>query len=615
MEYQLRTLIALASTVVALWLAAGSVAHADNPPRFPPEHEEVLSGGAHALLFKHDREPARAAEASPADVERDDAPRLALNVRMNSAQCVRNSIPCIPLGGLGRSETTLAATNDGERIVGAWNNADGLLRPPFNDVLPGAHGVTAYAFSVDGGRTWTDRGAPPAFRAGADTIISASDPWLDRGGKDRSTFYFANLAINDEGEAPALGQLSATGDGDVVPRGVSVHRGQFRDESFVWEDGHLIEPPHPGDLYDKDAIAMAKDDSGAGYVTISNFLTLCGRPAFGFGQVEVWRTHDSGNTWNGPAIAAPDLTFNTANPSDPSCGNGGVLQTSSVPAIGPAGEVYVVWQRGPTLTVGAASPDANIAVARSPNGGVSFDTPVTVSAINSIRQDPPVGFNKTRINDHPRIAVATSGRNRGRVYVTFASAVAPVPPQGQPRFEACPPDVRLTRFLLCVPQSVISSQVFVSHSDDQGRTWSAPIPLAGPVPPSGLKRWWPVVSVEQGGAVDVIYYESQEKAIGTTCDVHMAPLFIDLVHEIGPAVSLVDTFRVRSRDGGLTFDPPTRLTTATSNWCTTRSDISANFGDYIGSAAVDHGVLASWTDGRAGVPDAFFAPGRVEEGD
>jgi len=85
MEYQLRTLIALASTVVALWLAAGPVAHADNPPRFPPEHEEILSGGAHALLFKHDREPARAA-AAPADVERDDAPRLALNVRMNSDQ-------------------------------------------------------------------------------------------------------------------------------------------------------------------------------------------------------------------------------------------------------------------------------------------------------------------------------------------------------------------------------------------------------------------------------------------------------------------------------------------------------------------------------------------------
>jgi hypothetical protein len=601
--------------VIALWLALGPVARADGPPRFPPEHEELLSAGAHALLFEHDREPGHAAQRSGGDADRDDARRAVLNVRMNSAQCVANSNPCVPLGGLGRSETTLAATSDGERIVGAWNNADGLLRPPFDDALPGAHGVTAYGFSVDGGRTWTDRGAPPSFRAGPDAIISGSDPWLDRGGKDRSTFYFANLAINDEGAPPALGAASSTEDdlGHVVPRGVSVHRGHFRDGSFVWEDGHLLEPPHPGDLYDKDAIAMAKDGSGAGYVTTSNFLTLCGRPAFGFGQVEVWRTHDSGTIWSGPAIAAPDLTFNTANPADSSCGNGGVLQTSSVPAIGPAGEVYVVWQRGPTLTVGAASPDANIAVARSLNGGVSFDPPVTVSTINSIRQDPPVGFNKTRINDHPRIAVATSGRNRGRVYVTFASAVAPVPPQGQPRFDACPPDVRLTRFLLCVPQSVISSQVFISHSDDQGLTWSAPVPLAPPVPPSGLKRWWPVVSVEQNGAVDVIFYESQEKSIGTTCDVHMPPLVIDLVHEIGPAVSLVDTFRVRSRDGGRSFDAPTRLTTATSNWCTTRSDISANFGDYIGSASVDHGVLASWTDGRAGVPDAFFAPARLEE--
>jgi hypothetical protein len=270
----------------------------------------------------------------------------------------------------------------------------------------------------------------------------------------------------------------------------------------------------------------------------------------------------------------------------------------------------VVWQRGPTLTVGAASPTTDIVVARSLNGGASFEAPVNVSTINSMRQDPPVGFNKTRINDHPRIAVATSGRNRGRVYVAFPSAVAPVPPQGQPRFDACPPDVTLTRFLLCVPQALTSIQVFVSYSDDQGRTWSAPTPLAGPVPPTGLKRWWPVVSVEPGGAVDVVYDESQEKSIGTKCEVHMPPLVIDLVHEIGPAVSLVDTFRVRSVDGGLTFAPPTRLSTATSNWCTTRSDISANFGDYIGSAAVGGGVLAAWSDGRAGVPDAFFAASR-----
>jgi hypothetical protein len=608
-------LIVLVSAVIAAWLTMSTVALADGgQPRFPAEHEDFLSAGAHALLFEHDRERTHTAATPPTEIARGDAPLIA-NIRMNGPQCVPNSAPCVPLGGLGRSETTLAATSDGDRIVGAWNNADGLLRPPFADVLSGAHGVTAYGFSIDGGRTWTDRGAPPAFRAGADSIITASDPWLDRGGKDKSTFYFANLAINDEQDPPPTGQASTGEDGEVVPRGISIHRGHFRDDNFVWDDGHLIEPPHPGDLYDKDAIAMAKDGSGAGYVTISNFLALCGKPAFGFGQVEVWRTQDGGTTWNGPAIAGPDLTFNADHPSAPNCGDGGILQQSSSPAIGPAGEVYVVWQRGPTLTVGAASPTTDIVVARSLSGGVSFEGPVTVSTINSMRQDPPVGFNKTRINDHPRIAVATSGRNAGRVYVTFASAVAPVPAQGQPRLDACPPDVGLTRFLLCVPQSLISTQVFVSHSDDQGRTWSPPTPLAGPVPPTGLKRWWPVVSVEPGGAVGVVYYESQEKAIGTTCDVHMPPLAIDLVHEIGPAVSLVDTFRVRSVDGSLTFGPPSRLSTATSNWCATRSDISANFGDYIGSAAVEGGVLAAWADGRAGVPDAFFAAARGEEGE
>src|SRR5262249_42395524 len=258
---------------------------------------------------------------------------------------------------------------------------------------------------------WTDGGAPPVINH----VFTRGDPWLDRGGLDNATFYYANLAVHD-----------VTG----ASLGVSVHRGHFSGSSFTWSDVHTFNAPNPNDFYDKEAIAMAKDGSGAGYVSLTNFIELpC--PAFpntagAFGQIEVWRTHDGGATWQGPTIVSADKT--NANPADPNCGNTGVLQQSSVPSIGPNGEVYVTWQLGPTFSApggSTTSTDAKIVVARSLDGGVTFGAPTTVADINSLRNDTPVGYNRDRINDHPRIAVATSGPNGGRVYVTYYSAVAP----------------------------------------------------------------------------------------------------------------------------------------------------------------------------------------------
>jgi len=155
------------------------------------------------------------------------------------------------------------------------------------------------------------------------------------------------------------------------------------------------------------------------------------------------------------------------DPNNPSCGSGGVLQQSSVPAIGPNGEVYVAWQLGPHL--GPTGTSAQIVVARSLDGGATFGTPVVVANINSMRNDPPVGYNRDRINDHPRVAVATSGSFKGRVYVTYYSALAPVT-AGALSFCPSPPFPSGSR---CRTQQLTSSQVFVSFSDDKGLTWTS----------------------------------------------------------------------------------------------------------------------------------------------
>lgn len=540
------------------------------------QHQDLLSSGSTGP----DTTSTAAGSSSPTGTGRP--PRVGPNVRVNAAQQPS------PNGLLGRSETTVASTDDGELIVAGWNDAHGFCGPPFGVrcTPPPSPGLSGFGFSTDGGQTWTDNGPPPLLGH----VFTRGDPWLDRGGFDGATFYYANLAVND-----------ATG----ASLGASVHRGHFSGSSFGFQDVHLLAPPNPNDFYDKEAIAASKDGSGAAFVSLTNFIALpCPKfpnVAGAFGQIEVWRTHDAGASWQGPAIVSADQT--SANPADPNCGNFGVLQQSSVPAIGPAEEVYVAWQFGPTFSASGTSTNAEIRLARSLDGGATFDAPVTVTAINSMRQDSPVGYNRTRLNDHPRVAVATSGPHRGRVYVSYSSAVSPV--RSAP-VVTCPAGTPAGT--TCLGQRLDSSQAFVTFSDDLGQTWSTPQPVAPAPPATGIKRIWPVVSSEPGGFVNVVYYESQERPIDPSssaveCNVSLATG----LRRVGIASSLVDTFVSSSRDGGVTFTTPLKISSATSNWCTTVSNIRPNFGDYIGSASGGNRALALWADGRNGVPDVFYA--------
>jgi hypothetical protein len=273
------------------------------------------------------------------------------------------------------------------------------------------------------------------------------------------------------------------------------------------------------------------------------------------------------------------------------------LQQSSVPVFGLNGDVFVTWQVGPTFSAaGVPSKNAAIFVAHSLDGGATFGAPVKVADINSMRQDAPVGYNRGRINDHPRIAVLTQGDAEGRVLVVFPSAKVPTSAPS-------------------TTQNLVSINVFLSFSDDGGATWSSPKSIAGSVPATGVKRFWPVVTVGSEGSVDAVYYESLEQSApdGSNCNVGIG----GVLRRIGPAHSFVDTKIVRSDDGGQSFGTPVRVSSVTSDWCAGTVNIRPNFGDYIGAATVGQTTFAVWADSRetisiGGVPrhtvDVFFAP-------
>jgi hypothetical protein len=513
-------------------------------------------------------------------------PRVGPNVRVNAPQ------QGFPDGLFGRSETSIASSADGQLMVTGFNDAQGFCGQPFGVACTPQtpSGLSGYAFSSDGGATWTDGGAPPLLSFGGHVVFTRGDPWLDRGGLDNATFYYANLSVDFNTGADL---------------GASVHRGHFDSTGgFAWSDVQVLAPPSAGDSYDKESIAAAKDGSGAVYVTVTNFKKVCNVPAGGFGQIEVWRSHNGGTTWQGPVVVGPDLTTIT-DPTNPACGQTGILQQSSNATIGPHGEVYVTWSIGPLLGDGIST-SAQIVVATSLDGGVTFGAPVVVGTTNSMRQNPPVGYNRNRINDHPRIAVATAGPHAGRVYDVFYSANAPVT---APPIITCPATAPANS--VCLDQRLISSQVYVTFSDDHGATWSTPTALAGPEPAQGIKRFWPVVTVEPGGTVDVVYLESQETATASNpfCIVRLAALIGgQTLRRAGTANSLVNTFWVQSTNG-TTFGTPIQLSTATSNWCTAASNVTPNFGDYIGSTSGGNRVLAVWGDGRNGLPDTFYATG------
>jgi len=514
-------------------------------------------------------------------------PQVTPNVPVNAPQ------QAFPKDNPTRSTSSVTSSLDGRRVLVAFEDLQGLCGTPggLQCPQPNPPGFSSYSFSLDGGLTWTDAGSPSPI--GGKT--TAGHPWVARmsnvfelagngsGGnarRDADTYFYVTRMEDQAG----------TQNG-----GLGIYRGHFGAGTFVFEDGQIINSPHPRvDEYSRPAIAAAHDGSHAAYIALVNVDVICNVPFAGFGQIEVWRTHDGGTSWQGRTIVGAESSV-IKDPNDPQCGNEGFLQIAPDVAIGRRGEVYVVWQYGPHFFPDASfTPGDAIRFAASFDGGKTFTTPIDVAAINAMRANPPVGYAKNRLNDQPRIAVATNGAHRGRIYVGYYSAVSPV--LGPP-----------------AAQSVVSSQAFVIHSDDQGRTWSAPTPVAGPVPATGLKRFWPTVSVRPNGDVDVIYLESQEVATGTDCTVAFNPTS----SRTGPVSSLVDTFWVQSRDGGVTFSAPLKVSSETSDWCKAPyqfdgvlvSDgfLVSNAGDYIGSASLDDRTLATWPDDRSGFMDTFFS--------
>jgi hypothetical protein len=403
-----------------------------------------------------------------------------------------------PVANSGQSETEIA--QNGMNVVAGWNDSKGFYI--FEE------GLSGWGNSTDGGRTWTDGGGLP--RQPTPNFQHIGDPGV--GADAANTFYFSDLCV--DGAISGVCLTKGAVSGGTVAWGIPVYAASTTSD-FLDKNFHAV-----------DAAGLNV------YMSYTRFIGGGGN-----GQVEVVASHNGGVTWGPPVVIAAAGTL---------------VNQGSEPAIGPDGAVYVVWEQGWLNTT-----MPSLKLRKSVDGGLTFGATINVATIQSIAFTPPSGYNRSTINDFPRVAVAQSGIGAGNVYVAYHSGTS------------------------------TNCDVFMARSTNGGASFAAGVKLNDDATTS--LQWWPTVAVDGNGNVVSHWYDRR----------------------LNPGTALTDAFWTISKDGGLTFQANQRVTGVSTNWQATNSDIIPNFGDYNGIAATASGTksfsFTVWADGRNGNPDVFFS--------
>ena len=218
----------------------------------------------------------------------------------------------------------------------------------------------------------------------------------------------------------------------------------------------------------------------------------------------------------------------------------------------PGGAVYVVTNSGSAFA-------STYTFYVSTNGGTSFTLKSSQNFSNYVGTN--VGgrnsVSNMRTRPYPFIAADNSyGPNRGRLYLVYASNT----PSGDGN----------------------KSDIFCRYSDNQGTSWSSPVVINDDLNTTAHQQWHPSIwSDKTSGRLFVKWMDTRDTP--TSDSAHIYASYSD--------------------DGGLTFAPNQRITTAKMRInCTTcgGGGTPRYQGDYDAITAIDNQSLMVWTDFRAG---------------
>jgi hypothetical protein len=459
------------------------------------------------------------------------------------------------LQAYGQSETSIAAI--GSYVVHAWNDSTGFFATcpsaMFKDQL------TGYAFSSNGGKTFTDMGGLP--NDCATNFKFFGDPSVETWQKGGHTyFYVSSLFIN-----------TVTGQSDIAMDACTV-AGAGGSATLSCHGPVIIATGGTFDFLDKDYFSI-DPARGILYNSYTRFDFRPTQRAFQ-GQIE---------------LAACDLT----DPANPSCNPGSsttpylVVQPpqaceneGAYPAVDvKTGDVYVAWEYNWATDIPAGLGDPSCLttphqerVAYVPASCLT-PTPTCVPSqvsITNVSIDVAFipGFNRVPNQggnappaDFPRIAVSDPA---GTVSIVWNDARR-IPTA----------DVLLQSFKLVDLTPVQDAPVRLNA--DAGANWNVMPALR---------------NADSQGRLSVSWYQQREP--GALTDVMAA----------------------------VQFDPKTedtpknvRVTTQPSGWHDVSSDIIPNFGDYTDNYVIATATapytgqsdFVSWSDGRLGLPQPFAA--------
>jgi hypothetical protein len=455
-----------------------------------------------------------------------------------------------------KSETSIAAAD--QYVVEAWNDSTGFVS--FCPSPNSKEELTGFAFSNDGGKSFTDLGGLPNI--GCATTVYVGDPsveaWETQG---QHYFYISSLFADittfslevavtacqvigsDTSATLSCGQPIVVATSPTGPGGFS-----SLDKDFAAID------PRRGRLY------ITYADFGADDSIALAACDLMNNP--------MQPTCSNGSS-NGPiyvVVARPDPNF---------CENNGAYPAVDVSS----GDVYVAYEHNwPSFfAFGARTTEPTKAVVtRIPAACLTLPGPSrckgpftqTAELVTSLSGAFIPGYNRFPMNDYPRIAVSSVHKT-----VSIVWNDARFKPTGDILLQSWSTGSEF-------PARVQFQPVVINDAKTAGEGWQF-LP--------GMRN------TDDEGDLYINWYG---RGIPTTS-------ITDVYEAVGisPLIGATPT--------------NIRITNVSSDWNAVSSDIIPNFGDYtdnyvgaIGSLAppfTDQKIYSAWSDGRLGLPQPFAA--------
>ncbi len=457
--------------------------------------------------------------------------------RLPSLEDPASRLTAMVNAGISPSSSVVAAADSGIRVgrnVQVFDN-----RQPQNEISVAANPADGGNLVI-GSNDYRLRGQGGSVWVGVYTSKDAGKSWLTQLLPGYPTGPTGVLSTYQFGGDPIVG-FDASGHayaGGIFFRGtrtgndikdVSIYVSRSDDGGVTWNEPVLValgkgqSPFHDHPQMAVDATGGAND--GNVYVSWTRFG--------GVGQIDIYvaTSRDHGASWSALQVSGPIPQ-----------GDAEGFYQDSMAAIGPNGEVYVVWDE--TFLENGAIPRMHLWMSVSLDGGRTFASPWIADADVVPIFLPNASY---RYGSYPAAAVdTTTGAHRGRLYLSWA-------------------DSRNG-----------NADILLKASDDGGMTWGPIVRVNDDASHAAQFFHW--ITVGPDGRVDLSFYDRRDD----------------------PNDYLLNEYAARSIDGGATF-ANVRVSSVSSDPAVWPSFI----GDYNQIASTDRASYPAWSDMRNGLPGNF----------